>query len=74
VTRDVPAYAIAVGSPARVMRQRFPDALAARLDALAWWDWDHDRLRRALTDFRQLGAEAFLSKYESAAAQAAVVR
>ncbi len=30
---------------------------------LAWWDWDHDRLRAALPDFRQLPIEAFLDKY-----------
>lgn len=32
--------------------------------ALAWWDWPHDRLRSALTDFRSLEAEAFLEKYQ----------
>lgn len=64
VTRDVPAYAIAVGSPARVIKQRFPDAIASRMDALAWWDWEHPRLRAALEDFRTLSAEAFLEKYE----------
>lgn len=65
VTRDVPAFAIAVGSPARVIKQRFPNAIAARLEALAWWDWEHSRLRGALEDFRTLGIEAFLEKYES---------
>jgi len=35
-----------------------------RLQRLAWWDWDHDRLRAALPDFRQLSIEAFLEKYE----------
>ncbi|MFB2606057.1 acetyltransferase, partial [Rhizobium phaseoli] len=28
------------------------------------WDWDHDRLRLALQDFRNLSAEDFLSRYE----------
>jgi phosphonate metabolism protein (transferase hexapeptide repeat family) len=64
VTRDVPAYAIAVGNPARIMRQRFTDDVAARMDALAWWDWEHEKLRAALADFRALVAEAFLDKYE----------
>jgi hypothetical protein len=35
-----------------------------RMDALAWWDWDHDALRAALDDFRTLSAAAFLEKYE----------
>ena len=63
VTRDVPAFAIAVGSPARVIKSRFSDAVAARLEALAWWDWEHARLRGALEDFRTLGIEAFLEKH-----------
>ena len=64
VTKDVDAYAIVAGNPARVIRQRFPAAVARRLQRLAWWDWDHDRLRAALPDFRQLSIEAFLEKYE----------
>ena len=64
VTKDVPDYAIVAGNPARVIRQRFPDAVADRLKALAWWDWDHSRLQQALQDFRALDAEEFLSRYE----------
>lgn len=64
VTRDVAPYAIVAGVPARVMRMRLPQDLAARMIALAWWDWDHARLRVALDDFRSLGAEAFLTRYE----------
>ncbi|HML12586.1 MAG TPA: chloramphenicol acetyltransferase, partial [Xanthobacteraceae bacterium] len=41
----------------------FSDDIAARLAALAWWDWDHARLRRALPDFRSLAVETFLDKY-----------
>lgn len=64
VTKDIPAYAVAVGNPARILRQRFPDAVAARLLALAWWDWPHAQLRDALLDFQRLTAEAFLEIYE----------
>ena len=31
--------------------------------ALAWWDWEHERLRAALPDFRALSVEAFLEKH-----------
>ncbi len=64
VTRDVPDYAIAVGNPARVLRQRFPEEIAERLNALAWWDWPHERLQTALQDFRSLSIEQFLDRYE----------
>lgn len=63
VTRDVAAFAVAVGVPARTIRQRFSDDVASRLDALAWWDWEHEKLHEALPDFRKLGIEAFLEKY-----------
>jgi phosphonate metabolism protein (transferase hexapeptide repeat family) len=63
VTHDVPAYAIAVGVPARVTRSRFSPEIAARFEALAWWDWPHEKLRVALQDFRALSAEAFLDKH-----------
>jgi phosphonate metabolism protein (transferase hexapeptide repeat family) len=64
VTKDIPAYAVAVGNPARVIRQRFSDNTAAGLQQLAWWDWPHERLRGALPDLRSLTAEQFLDKYE----------
>lgn len=64
VTKDVADFAIAVGVPARTIRQRFPDPIAARLMALGWWDWSHEKLHEALPDFRNLAIEAFLDKYE----------
>ncbi|SCW71868.1 DapH/DapD/GlmU-related protein [Ancylobacter rudongensis] len=63
VTKDVAPYTIVAGVPARPVRERFPPAIAARLQALAWWDWDHARLRAALEDFRELPIEAFLDKH-----------
>lgn len=64
VTKDVADFAIAVGVPAKPIRQRFPGPIADRLLALGWWDWSHDKLHRALPDFRALEIEAFLEKYE----------
>ena len=64
VTKDVPPYMIVAGLPAQPLRPRFAPGIADRLMALAWWDWPHDSLRAALTDFRSLQAEAFLEKYQ----------
>ncbi len=63
VTRDVAPYSIVAGIPARPVRDRLPPALAERLEALGWWDWDHEALRHALEDFRALPVEAFLERH-----------
>ena len=63
VTRDVAPYAIVAGNPARPIRDRQPPEIAARMIALAWWDWDHARLKAALNDFRMLDARDFLVRY-----------
>ncbi|MCX5513189.1 chloramphenicol acetyltransferase [Kaistia algarum] len=65
VSKDVGPYEIAVGVAAKTVKRRFPVSVADRLQALAWWDWEHERLRTALPDFRALPIEAFLEKYES---------
>jgi phosphonate metabolism protein (transferase hexapeptide repeat family) len=64
VTKDVPAYAIVAGNPARLIRQRFPPEIATRLERLAWWDWPHGILRERLGAFRTLGAAAFVAAFE----------
>ncbi|MBR0694184.1 chloramphenicol acetyltransferase [Bradyrhizobium lablabi] len=65
VTKDVPDYTIVGGNPARPIKRRFREAIAHRLVALAWWEWDHEMLRRTLPDFRKLSVEEFLEKYEA---------
>ncbi|MCR9125746.1 MAG: chloramphenicol acetyltransferase [Rhodobacteraceae bacterium] len=63
VTRDVAPYTIVAGLPAAPIRRRLPQETADRMIALAWWDWDHERLRHALPEFRRLTAEAFLDAH-----------
>ena len=63
VTHDVEPYVIVGGTPARPIRDRFPDSVKQRMLDLAWWDWGHDRIKAALDDFRRLDAEKFLARY-----------
>jgi phosphonate metabolism protein (transferase hexapeptide repeat family) len=65
VSRDVEPYTIVAGVPAKPIRRRFSEDIAARLEALAWWDWSHARLRASLEDFRALSIEAFLDRHEN---------
>ena len=71
VTKDVAPYTIVAGNPARVIRRRFSEAVAERLDRLAWWDWTHSQLRKAVPDFRSLSVEAFLDLWEPRATRMA---
>ncbi len=63
VTKDVPEYAVMAGVPAKPIKYRFPREIQEKLLALAWWDWEHERLAAALMDFRELRIEAFIEKY-----------
>ncbi len=63
VTKDVPAFSIAVGNPAKVIRKRFNDELIEKLERLAWWDWPAETLAERLVDFRALSTEQFVNKY-----------
>jgi len=44
VTTDIPAYAIAAGNPARVVKYRFSPDKIAQLEALKWWDWPREKI------------------------------
>jgi phosphonate metabolism protein (transferase hexapeptide repeat family) len=62
VAKDVAPYEIVGGVPARVIRRRFPEAIAESLLEIAWWDWPDARLAAAVADFRDLSIEAFVEK------------
>ena len=57
VTKDCVPYGIYAGTPARLIRTRFPDDVISQLLGLNWWDWSIEKIRRnALffeTDFRE---------------------
>ena len=44
VTKDVPAYGIVGGNPAKLIRSRFEDDVIRELEKLAWWDWDTQKI------------------------------
>lgn len=64
VTKDVPDFAIVVGSPARLLRYRFPEEIRAALLRIAWWDWSHEKRRETLPDFRSLPIEAVCARHD----------
>lgn len=45
VASDVPAYAIVVGNPAKVIRYRFDEKTILKLQEIAWWNWDEEKIK-----------------------------
>lgn len=45
VTKDVPAYAIVAGNPARKLRDRFAPDMVEALEESRWWELDPPELR-----------------------------
>lgn len=48
VTKDVPAYGIAAGNPAKLIRLRFSESEIATLEGIAWWNWPDSKLDLAM--------------------------
>ena len=46
VTKDVPAYCIAAGVPAKVVKKRFSDRVIEQLSEIIWWDWSPVRIQK----------------------------
>jgi len=46
VTKSLPPYTIAAGSPCRPLRRRYSDEVVELLLELAWWNWGDERIRR----------------------------
>ncbi|HWY60342.1 MAG TPA: CatB-related O-acetyltransferase [Rhizomicrobium sp.] len=56
VGRDVPRYAVMIGSPARLVRYRFSPEVIEAIEATQWWLLDKAELKRGLD-----GAKEFLT-------------
>ncbi|HEY0296589.1 MAG TPA: DapH/DapD/GlmU-related protein [Bordetella sp.] len=67
VAKDVAPYEIVGGVPARRIRERFPAAIAERLQRIAWWNWPFDALMENLADFQSEDMEQFCEKWDRAA-------
>lgn len=48
VVRDVPAFAVAVGIPAKVVKNRFDDAKIVEIKQMQWWNWDLEKAKANL--------------------------
>lgn len=69
VGRDVPDYAIVGGTPAKVIKYRFPEKTVERLIALRWWRYDindlagvqFDEIDRAIDEIEHRQADGSIA-------------
>ena len=61
VSKDIPPYAIAVGSPIRIIKYRFKEDVIHKLLNIAWWNWDDDQLSIIEKSF--FDVDNFVQKY-----------
>ncbi|KAF2510800.1 CatB-related O-acetyltransferase [Flavobacterium zhairuonense] len=46
VTNDIPPYAIAGGTPAKVLKYRFSPDIINELLQIQWWNWEIDKIKK----------------------------
>lgn len=63
VTKNVEPFEIVAGVPSKKIRYRFNADVRQGLLKLCWWDWDREKIKSALEDFRSLSAKEFVEKY-----------
>lgn len=44
VTKDVPAYSVVAGNPAKLIRMRFSEEVIKEIEESQWWLWNKDEL------------------------------
>jgi virginiamycin A acetyltransferase len=48
VTKDIPAYSVFGGNPAKLIRYRFDEATIKELLEIAWWNWSAEKITKNL--------------------------
>lgn len=63
VTKDIPPYAIAMGSPAKVVKYRFDEDTIEKLLKIRWWDFEDEEIIKIIPLLQSDNMEEFLKQY-----------
>lgn len=53
VTKDVPAYAVVAGVPAKIIKYRFAQEIINRLEEIKWWDLPEEEITKVIDLFHK---------------------
>ena len=63
VSKDIPPYAIAVGSPIQIKHYRMTQKQIAAMERIQWWNWNEDKLQDIEKMFFDI--DAFIEKFDT---------
>ena len=63
VVKNVEAYSIVGGSPAKFIRKRFSDMQITALQKMQWWNWDKEKIKAAVPFLCSENLDDFLKKH-----------
>ena len=52
VTKNIPPFAIAAGSPAKVIKYRFDKQIIEKLQTVKWWNWSVEKIKNNYDFFK----------------------
>lgn len=62
VSKDIPAYAVAIGCPIKIVKYRFRDDQIQALLRIKWWNFPEEQLQNVERMFFDI--DAFIKKYD----------
>lgn len=68
VVKDVPAYAIVGGNPAKIIGWRFPKNIREKMQMIQWWYWEHNKILENYNYFTE-DVEGFCDRFYDEAKQ-----
>lgn len=63
VSKDIPPYAIAVGSPIEIKKYRLTEEQIKAMERIQWWNWESNQLKDIRSMFNDI--DAFIAKYDT---------
>lgn len=63
VTKDVPAYAIVGGNPAKLIKYRFSPKVIEKLLKIKWWDWPNEKIEKNVNLLLSSNIDEFVKRF-----------